>query len=105
MSKIIPAELRWLQVDNKKVLQQRCFYEWSNEYHWEDIEVVNEIDKTPKEKIQAEIYLIIERITNLQTATNESVYFFSIKNSTIRESITILRSKIKGLELALTYLK
>lgn len=103
--KIIPAELRWLQVDNKKVLQQRCFYEWSNEYHWEDIEVVNEIDKTPKEKIQAEIYLIIERITNLQTATNESVYFFSIKNSTIRESITILRSKIKGLELALTHLK
>jgi GTP-binding protein EngB required for normal cell division len=105
MSKIIPAELRWLQVDNKKVLQQRCFYEWSNEYHWEDIEVVNEIDKTPKEKIQAEIDLIIERVINLQTATNESVYFFSIKNSTIRESITILRSNIKGLELALTHLK
>jgi hypothetical protein len=103
--KIIPAELRWLQADNKKVLQQRCFYEWSNEYHWEDIEVVNEINNTPKEKIQAEIYLIIERIINLQTATNESVYFFSIKNSNIRESITILRSKIKGLELALTYLK
>jgi hypothetical protein len=61
--------------------------------------------QTPKEKIQAEIYLIIERIINLQTATNESVYFFSIKNSNIRESIAILRSKIKGLELALTYLK
>jgi hypothetical protein len=105
MSKIIPAELRWLQVDNKKVLQQRCFYEWSNEYHWEDIEVVNEIDKTPKEKIQAEIDWRIDEMTNLQIATDKDGYYIWITDIKIENAITSLKNKIKGLQIALTHLK
>jgi hypothetical protein len=105
MSKIIPAELRWLQVDNKKVLQQRCFYEWSNEYHWEDIEVVNEIDKTPKEKIQAEIDWRIEAMTNLELSKDEYRHYTYITDIKIKNAVTSLKNKIKGLQLALTYLK
>jgi hypothetical protein len=105
MSKIIPAELRWLQVDNKKVLQQRCFYEWSNEYHWEDIEVVNEIDKTPKEKIQAEIDCRIEAVTNLELSKDKKGCYNSITDICVQNRVSSLNNEIKCLELALTYLK
>jgi hypothetical protein len=37
MEKVLTNELRWLHRDNKIVLQQRWYWEWSNNYTWEDV--------------------------------------------------------------------
>jgi hypothetical protein len=42
MEKVLTNELRWLCRDNKMVLQQRWYWEWSNDYTWEDVPSVIE---------------------------------------------------------------
>jgi len=42
MEKILTNELRWLYRDNNMVLQQKIYFEYSNESTWQDVPCVVE---------------------------------------------------------------
>jgi hypothetical protein len=81
---------------------------WIIEFNAKELERLFENFKpkqTPKEKIQAEIDCRIEAMTNLELSTDEDGYYTWLTDIKIQNSINTLNNKIKGLQLALTYLK
>ena len=53
MEKVLTNELRWIWRDDKKVLQQKWYFEWSNSYTWEYVPTFAE-NTTAKELLSDE---------------------------------------------------
>ena len=85
MAKVLTNELRWLCRDNKKVLQQRWYWQWGNSYTWEDVPIVTETT-TAKEILSDENII---KMANEYTGGEEDYKAFVLACNVIAEKLKL----------------